>query len=152
MIYDILNHYIKERSKRINIRRIALCLTVIMVLTLLPLGSFADEYLNHVSAEGTIAFTVGETGYWTGDTWEADTKTATFMPPAEEGPVVYDEAGTYGPEEDTETIDNDSIYINGGSYNNIIVQRTPSGSLRIVFTGPNPPQIQIDEEDDEQNQ
>lgn len=132
-------------------------------------------------------------------TWDADTKTATFMPMAEEGPVVYDEAGTYGPEEDTETIDNDviisadgvilqnltisgtltitqgvgdgdvtlnnitvagdtliqgggtdSIHINGGSYGNIIVQRTPTGAVRVVVTGQNRLNIEVDEEADKQ--
>ncbi len=132
-------------------------------------------------------------------TWDPDTKTATFMPMAEEGPVVYDEAGTYGPEEDIETIDNDviisadgvilqnmiitgtltiteavgdgdvtlnnitveddtliqgggtdSIYINGGSFGNIIVQRTPTGAVRIVVTGQNSLNIEVDEEAEEQ--
>jgi hypothetical protein len=118
---------------------------------------------------------------------------------ADAGPVTFDEAGTYGPEEDHETIDNDviisadgvilqnytitgsltiteavgdgdvtlnnitvegdtiiqgggtdSIYINGGSYNNIIVQRTPTGAVRVVVTGQNRLNIEVDEEAEEQ--
>jgi hypothetical protein len=132
-------------------------------------------------------------------TWDADIRTATFLPMAEEGPVVYDEAGTYGPEENEETIDNDviisadgvilqnlvitgtltiteevgdgdvtlnsvtvegdtliqgggtdSIIINGGSYGNIIVQRTPTGAVRIVVTGQNRLNVEVDEEAEEQ--
>lgn len=44
-------------------------------------------------------------------TWHAETSTATFMPDAEEvvEPVVFDEAGTFGPASGSITIDNDVI-------------------------------------------
>ncbi|MDF1618010.1 leucine-rich repeat protein [Petrocella sp. FN5] len=44
----------------------------------------------------------------------------------------------------------DSIYINGGSYGNILIQRTPSGAVRVVVTGQNRLSVEVDEEAEEQ--
>jgi len=109
--------------------------------------------------------------------------------------VIYNQAGTYGPETGTETIENDvtisadgvtlqnliiegdltiaeevgdgdatlnnitvkgttfirgggkdSIHINGGQYNQIIIEKTSSGNIRIVATGVEGSQVIISEE------